>query len=122
MIHEFNEQIKNLENSENSIREELNRNKKSYQKLIEEFGFIDELEKEINEMNKVKKESIVLDGNEAEDNEQGEEPIEVDLENKKRTKKRKVKNIYSNYINEKYFDYPFEMEELDELLKSDVII
>ena len=108
-ITDVNIEIKKLEKSEKLINEEINKNKKSYKKLIEEFGFIDDFEKEIKSLHR---------GNEMLMDEEPAEAVEEEIEEENKGKMRKGPNIYKKYIEPKYMDYVFKMEELEDLSKA----
>ncbi len=108
-IGEIGIENKKLEKSEKLINEEINKNKKSYKKLIEEFGFIDDFEKEIRSLSRGANDMIIEEDNQI--------PVEEENDENK-GKLRKVSNLYKKYIEAKYMDYVFKMEELEELSKS----
>jgi len=128
-IHEINLEIKKLEKNEKLINEDVNKNKKSFKKLVEEFGFIDEFEKEIKILNKKNKsnnsdkmivdsENIQQESNSNENEAYEEKEIDIDPDSSRRSKQRKTTNHYQKYIDPKYLEYAFKIEELDELSKS----
>lgn len=118
-------EIKKAEKNEKLITEDLLKNKKSFKKLLDEFGFIDDFEKEIQNIQKTGLEAMDVDEDDFNNNKNNfsddlnEEDEEVDY---KRNKSRKVTNNYQKFINAKYIEHDFKFEELDSLSKSNVII
>ncbi len=120
-INDINTEIKKLEKTEKLFSDDLNKNKKSFRKLIEEFGFIDEFEKEIKNINRnhqANPNAMIVD-EEANQGGNQEEAEEEQVGAVDRTSKvRKGPNNYAKYIDPKYIDYNFKMEELEELSHS----
>jgi structural maintenance of chromosome 4 len=125
-IHEINLEIKKLEKNEKLINEDLNKNKKSFKKLVDEFGFIDEFEKEIkiiNKRNNKYTDDMMMVDNEikADSNDldaENEKDKDLDIDSTRILKLRKITNNYQKYLDPKYIEYVFKMEELEELSKS----
>lgn len=125
-ISEIGAEIKKLEKNEKLINDDLNKNKKSFKKLVEEFGFIDDFEKEIKCINAGKNHQYNAGGMLVDDEENqmdvenslDEEEQEIEAEENKRGKIRKVSNNYRKYVDPKFMEYAFKMEELDDLSKS----
>jgi structural maintenance of chromosome 4 len=111
---EINAEIKKLEKSEKLIQDDLNKNKKSYKKLVEEFGFIDDFDKEINSINKGSN-KIINDEMAMDIEEEKKEEIEEIEVVHKPSRLRKTNLNYQKFIDPKYIDYNFKFEELDEL-------
>lgn len=127
--NEISSEIKKLEKNEKLINEDLNKNKKSFKKLVDEFGFIDEFEKEIKSINnqsakknKNNEDGMMIDLEEKNQNENYNENEDEQVENHNKDKKRKTTNHYAKYIDSKYMEYAFKFEELDELSKHTVLI
>ena len=119
-INDVNQEIKKCEKSEKLIHDDLNKNKKSFKKLIEEFGFIDDFEKEIRSLNKHKDDAgMIVDDDIAAEPEQMEID-EEEYDNSHKNKMRKGPSNYKKYVDSKYMEYNFKIEELEELSKSTV--
>lgn len=123
-INEINMEIKKCEKNEKNISDDLKKNKSSFKKLIDEFGFIDEFEKEIRGLGrgpKIVNDGMLID----EDNPLNiqDEKMDVDdgdYENSHKNKIKKGPSNYRKYIDSKYMEYNFKMEELEELSTSNV--
>jgi len=146
-MNEVKNDCKKLEKKENNIEEENNKNKANFKKFMEEYGFIDEFENEINRINSQRNENEKEDGNkmnievdEEEVTKKGkenannannkmdieveigdtEEEIDINFINEKGRKIPKIANNYKKFIDQKYLNYRFRAEELEELYKYKV--
>lgn len=157
-MSEVKNECKKLEKKEKNIEDEISKNKANFKKFMDEYGFIDEFENEINRINSQKNENnkedwnkmnieIEIDAsenvkNKKNDNkgvnrmdvEESENAEEIDEEDKEEEfdinfiggkeagrKIPKVANNYKKFIDQKYFNYRFRAEELEELYKYKVI-
>lgn len=62
-MNEVKVEYKKLEKKEQNIEDEINKNKMNFKKFIDEYGFIDEFENEINKINSQKDEEAKCDEN-----------------------------------------------------------
>jgi structural maintenance of chromosome 4 len=118
-INEYKIEIGKLTKNENFIYEESMKIKKSYKNLIEEFGFIDTIEKEIKEIKNKSKETPHRDPETKDDDDDYDEEESQKSQFSKRKFNSKTKKIsnhqYSKYENPIYFEKGFSSEELEEL-------
>jgi structural maintenance of chromosome 4 len=130
-ISEINAEVKkneiNVENASNVI----DKNIKSFKKLIDEFGFIDEFESELKKINSKKNVipdqmdvEIEIEKEESADAEsQGSKNLEEEINNlaNKPAKSRKIDLLRTKYDDIKYIYHKFKIDELNELSQYAVI-
>jgi structural maintenance of chromosome 4 len=117
-ISEINSEIKKIEVNVKSATEEIEKNKKSFRKLIDEFGFIDEFEREIKRINSKKALPVINEQMDIEveiEEEAADEGSHGSVQNKP-SRMKKVDQVYAKYLDLKYLEHNFRIEELNELV------
>ena len=110
-VIEIKGEIKKYKVEEERANENINRNKQKYRNFISEYGFIDEIDKELQEINK--------------NNENSETNSQMDLEenyneNEDKIPKKSLK--YKKYLESNFINQNFKTEELEDLSRYDVIL
>ena len=126
-IKEINEEIRKLNRSIASFNEKININKKSFDKLIQEFGFIDDFDRDIKMINQGKlkkgqsqdessqnKEDLEMKDNKEESNDEDNEEEEDELIPKKKANLKE----YDKYFKTKYLQMEYEQEEVNKLISQ----
>ena len=126
-IKEINEEIRKLNRSIASFNEKININKKSFDKLIQEFGFIDDFDRDIKMINQGKlkkgqsqeessqnKEDLEMKEIKEESNEEDNEDEEDELIPKK---KANVKQ-FDKYFKTKYLQMEYAQDEVNKLISQ----
>ena len=114
-ILDYKNDITKLKKNEKTVFEEIIKNKNSYTNLIEEFGFIDILERDIKN---IKNKSLKIHDNEDKiyvDNDSEEDDQSTPSIN---SKTKKTAKDYSKFKDPKYMSTDLVIEELEELSHS----
>jgi structural maintenance of chromosome 4 len=117
-IKEINEEIRKLNRSIAAFNEKINTNKISFDKLIQEFGFIDDFDKDIKMINQGKIKKDKDKGNSQEDSSQNKEDVEMKESNKEESNNEEDKEddeddiIPKKKANIKEYDKYFKVKEL----------
>jgi len=143
-INEWKNENKKFIKREKTLDYDLEKNKDNFKKFMDEYGFIDDFEKEIKRINRP---NNIIDSNDDEnkmniesgetecknnhksnmdiedsqENNNQEENTDINRENNTiENKIAKLENNYEKYIDSKFIDYRFKAEELEELYKFKV--
>ena len=136
-IKEINEEIRKLNRSIAAFNEKINANIKSFDKLIQEFGFIDDFDKDIKMINQGKikkdKDKDKDKGNSQEDSSQNKEDVEMKESNKDESNNeedkeddeddiipKKKANIreYEKYFKLKQLKTDYPQDEINKLINQ----
>ena len=126
-IKEINEEIRKLNRSIAAFNEKINTNKKSFDKLIQEFGFIDDFDRDIKMINQGK---IKKDKGSQEDSSQNKEDLEMKDSNKEESnneeeneddddiipKKKANLKEYDKYFKLRQLKMEFPQDEINKLI------
>jgi structural maintenance of chromosome 4 len=119
-LDEIKIEIQRYKKDEEKAIENINKNKLKYKNFITEYGFIDEIDIELQEMNK-------NNNNKVEDNSENNSQMDInnndnDNENENDNVKIPKKNSkYRKYLEPIYMDQNFKNEEFEDLLRFEVI-
>ena len=111
-IKEINEEIRKLNRSIAAFNEKINTNKKSFDKLIQEFGFIDDFDRDVKMINQGK----LKKGESQEESSQNKEDLEMKEVNKEESNEEDNEDdddiIPKKKANLKEYDKYFKLKEL----------
>jgi structural maintenance of chromosome 4 len=126
-IKEINEEIRKLNRSIAAFNEKINTNKKSFDKLIQEFGFIDDFDKDIKMINQGKmkknqsqddssqnKEDVDMKDNNKDESDDSNDDDDDDIIPKKKANLKE----YDKYFKLKFLKMEYPQEEINKLISQ----
>ena len=126
-IKEINEEIRKLNRSIAAFNEKINTNKKSFDKLIQEFGFVDDFDRDVKMINQGK----LKKGESQEESSQNKEDLEMKELNKEESneedneddddiipKKKANLKEYDKYFKLKQLQMEYPQDEVNKLISQ----